>query len=63
MYLQCGYDDINISREFGSYVGMLKEIGELRTTELEAFEMYETLLIEVEKTAMNDPKEAVERIF
>ena len=52
MYLQCGFDDINIAREFGSYVGMLKEMGELSATELEAFEMYEALLVEVEKTAM-----------
>ena len=31
---------------------MLKEMGELSATELEAFEMYEVLLVEVEKTAM-----------
>lgn len=52
MYLQSGFYDINIAREFGSYVGMLKEADELTPEELTAFEKHEQLLVEIEKTAM-----------
>lgn len=52
MYLQCGFEDINIAREFGSYVGMLHQINELSEEEIEVFQGYETLIIEIEKTAM-----------
>lgn len=52
MYLQSGFYDINIAREFGSYFGMLKQAGELIVEELAAFEKYEHLLVEIEKTVM-----------
>lgn len=52
MYLQSGFQDINIAREFGSYIGMLKEAGELPERELAIFEVYEPLLQEIEKTSM-----------
>lgn len=52
MYLQSGFQDINIAREFGSYIGMLKEAGELSDRELAIFEDYEPLLQEIEKTSM-----------
>lgn len=52
MYLQSGFQDINIAREFGSYIGMLKEAGELSDRELAIFEAYERLLEEIEKTSM-----------
>ncbi|MER2192202.1 MAG: DEAD/DEAH box helicase family protein [Solibacillus sp.] len=52
MYLQCGFVDVNIAREFGSFVGMLKQVGELTETELEIFTRHESLLVEIEKTAM-----------
>lgn len=52
IYLQSGFQDINIAREFGSYIGMLKEAGELSERELAIFEVYEPLLQEIEKTSM-----------
>ena len=52
MYLQSGFYDINIAREFGSYIGMLKQAEELTAEEIEAFEKHEQLLVEIEKTAM-----------
>ncbi len=52
MYLQSGFQDINITREFGSYIGMLKEAGELSEKERAVFKAYEPLLQEIEKTSM-----------
>lgn len=52
IYLQSGFQDINIAREFGSYIDMLKEAGELTERELTIFEVYEPLLQEIEKTSM-----------
>ncbi len=52
MYLQSGFQDINIAREFGSYIGMLKDAEELSDRKLAIFEAYEPLLQEIEKTSM-----------
>ena len=52
MYLQCGFEDVNIAREFGSYVEMLRQMGELSEEETEAYRGYEELIKEIEKTAM-----------
>ena len=52
-HLKSGIIATNVKKEFGSYVGMLKEVGELTDQELEAFEQYKDWLEEVEKTAMN----------
>lgn len=52
LYLQSGYEDLNVAKEFGSYVGMLEAAGELSAFEIEAFEHVKDLLLEVEKTAM-----------
>lgn len=51
-YLQCGFVDVNIAREFGCYIGLLAEAGELSSREQELFTRYKSLLVEVEKTAM-----------
>ena len=51
-HLKSGIIATNVKKEFGSYVGMLKEAGELNEQELEAFELYKGWLEEVEKTAM-----------
>ncbi|WP_144512298.1 DEAD/DEAH box helicase family protein [Bacillus sp. FJAT-22090] len=52
-HLKSGIIASNVRREFGSYVGMLKEAGELNVQELEAFDLYKDWLEEVEKTAMS----------
>ncbi|WP_431030504.1 DEAD/DEAH box helicase family protein [Lysinibacillus sp. LZ02] len=52
MYLQSGFYDINIAREFGSYISMLKQAEELTAEELAAFDKHEQILVEIEKTAM-----------
>ncbi|SDN76269.1 Superfamily II DNA or RNA helicase [Psychrobacillus sp. OK028] len=52
-HLKSGIIATNVKKEFGSYVGMLKEAGELNEQELEAFELYKDWLEEVEKTAMS----------
>lgn len=52
-HLKSGIIATNVKKEFGSYVGMLKEAEELNEQELEAFEMYKDWLEEVEKTAMS----------
>ncbi|MEK5148432.1 DEAD/DEAH box helicase family protein [Psychrobacillus sp. FSL K6-4615] len=51
-HLKSGIIATNVKKEFGSYVGMLQESGELNEQELEAFELYKDWLEEVEKTAM-----------
>lgn len=52
LYLQSGYEDLNVAREFGSYVGMLEAAGELSEFEQQAFNNVKELLKEIEKTAM-----------
>lgn len=52
LYLQSGYEDLNVAKEFGSYVGLLEVAGELSAFEQEAFEYAKDLLLEIEKTAM-----------
>lgn len=52
LYLNSGYEDLNVAKEFGSYVQLLDAAGELTALEQEAFEHAKALLIEVEKTAM-----------
>lgn len=52
LYLQSGYEDLNVAKEFKTYVQLLKDAGDLSTDELAAFEHTKELLIEIEKTAM-----------
>lgn len=52
-HLKSGMVTSNVRREFGSFLGMLKEAEELNEQELEAFETYQDWLEEAEKTAMN----------
>ncbi|MGB2873730.1 helicase-related protein, partial [Psychrobacillus psychrotolerans] len=52
-HLKSGIIATNVKKEFGSYVGMLKEAEELNDKELEAFELYKDWLEEVEKTVMS----------
>lgn len=51
-YLQSPFVDVQIEREFGSYVAMLKAADELTEMELKVFNQHEKLLIEIEKTKM-----------
>ncbi|MFJ5770804.1 DEAD/DEAH box helicase family protein [Psychrobacillus sp. NPDC093180] len=51
-HLKSGIIASNVRKEFGSYVGMLKEAGELNVQEVEAFDLYKDWIEEVEKTAM-----------
>ncbi|WP_391204690.1 DEAD/DEAH box helicase family protein [Psychrobacillus sp. L4] len=51
-HLKSGIITSNVRREFGSYVGMLKEADELSVQELEAYNLYKEWLEEVEKTAI-----------
>lgn len=51
-HLKSGIIASNVRREFGSYVGMLKEADELSEQELETYDQYKEWLEEVEKTAM-----------
>ncbi len=51
-HLKSGIIATNVKKEFGSYVGMLKEAEEFNEQELEAFDLYKDWLEEVEKTAM-----------
>lgn len=53
MYLQSHIVDLNIAREFGSYIGMLKKAEELEDHEVAVFEQFNDLLIEIERTAMS----------
>lgn len=52
LYLQSGYEDLNVAKEFGSYIHMLDWAGELSEAEQAAFEDVKELLVEIEKTAM-----------
>lgn len=52
LYLQSGYEDLNVAKEFGSYVGLLEAAGELSNFEQAAFDHTKELLKEIEKTAM-----------
>lgn len=52
MHLYSQVYELNVAKEFGSYVGMLKEAGELSESEQEAFEFSKELLVEIEKTGM-----------
>lgn len=51
-HLISGIISSNVKKEFGSYVGMLKEADELNEQELVAYNIYKDWLEEVEKTAM-----------
>lgn len=51
-HLKSGIISSNVKKEFGSYVGMLKEAEELNEQEIEAYKLYKDWLEEVEKTAM-----------
>lgn len=53
MYLNSNVLELNLSREFGSYVGMLAEAGELTSEEIIVFNQFSNLLNEIEKTAMS----------
>lgn len=52
MYLQCGYEDLNIAKEFSSYVNLLAIAGDLSEQELQAFKNVEQIIFEIEKTLM-----------
>ncbi|RUL51325.1 DEAD/DEAH box helicase family protein [Lysinibacillus antri] len=52
MYLKSNIVELNLSREFGSYVGMLNEAGELTEEEGVVFNQFKEVLLEIEKTAM-----------
>jgi superfamily II DNA or RNA helicase/HKD family nuclease len=53
-HLKSGIIATNVKKEFGSYVGMLNEAGELNERELEAFELYKDWLKLAESTRMNE---------
>ena len=53
-HLKSGIIATNVKKEFGSYVGMLKEAGELNEQELEAFELYKDWIEVAESTRMNE---------
>ena len=53
MYLKSHVLELNLSREFGSYVGMLSEGKELTSEETIVFNKFKDLLNEIEKTAMS----------
>ncbi|WP_010305638.1 DEAD/DEAH box helicase family protein [Kurthia senegalensis] len=52
-YFQSGYKELNVAKEFKTYVQLLKEANELSVLELDVFERIKPLLIEIEKTAMS----------
>ena len=52
LYLQSGYEDLNVAKEFGSFVHLLEAAEELTVFERGAFEQAKSLIIEIEKTAM-----------
>jgi len=53
MYLNSHVFELNLSREFGSYVGLLHEAGELTSEETSVFTQFKDILNEIEKTAMS----------
>ncbi|KGR78963.1 DEAD/DEAH box helicase family protein [Ureibacillus manganicus] len=53
MHLNSNVLELNLSREFGSYVGMLAEAEELTSEESLVFNQFMDLLNEIEKTAMS----------
>lgn len=53
-HLKSGIIATNVKKEFGSYVGMLKEAGELNEQELEAYELYKDWIELTESTRMNE---------
>ncbi|WAA13355.1 DEAD/DEAH box helicase family protein [Fervidibacillus halotolerans] len=53
MYLKSNVYELNLSREFGSYIGMLYEADELSDSEINVFNRFKDLLHEIEKTAMS----------
>lgn len=53
MHLKSNVMELNLSREFGSYVGMLMEAEELTSVETEVFNRFNDVLNEIEKTAMS----------
>lgn len=52
LYLQSGYEDLNIAKEFTSYVQLLATVGDLSKQELQAFEQAKPIITEIEKTMM-----------
>lgn len=52
LYLQSGYEDLNVAKEFKTYIQLLQDASELNAEETAAFEHAKDLLIEIEKTAM-----------
>lgn len=52
-YLQCGIDDVPITKEYGTYIHFLNALDELDAIEKEIFISFEKLLLEVEKTNMS----------
>lgn len=53
MYLNSQIQELNLPREFGSYVGLLYEAGELTSEETTVFKKFNELLNEMEKTVMS----------